>query len=179
MKKLLSLLLILTLSVLTLASCSSNNTSPNGATVTDETSFTAPEKGEGIIGSWTSENDEIRINRYLYGNGFSVTIEQDPENDTWVFLGLWNDDEDRISIENRESYRYDPSEENWQKIEGSEEDNVISAEYDDQADTEKLEMNEVLPNGDTANFIYKRGSSEIELPDSVEIITIINSYLEQ
>lgn len=180
MKKLLTIFLILTLTFITLSACSNNdNESPNGATVEDETSFTVPEAGTGLMGSWTSKGDEITINRYFYGNGLTVTIEQDPENDTWVFLGLWNDDEDRVTIKNRENYKYDSSEEEWVKSEDSQEDNVLSSDYNEKEDPDRLELNEVLPNGVTANFIYERGSADIELPDPVEIIAIINSYLEQ
>lgn len=173
-----SILLVCLLLMVTLSGCSnSDNESANGATVSDQSVFSPPEEDKGITGSWTSEADEITVNRYFYGNGNLVTIEQDPEDDTWVFLGLWDETNDNgIEVTSREAYHYDDANGEWTELQPLS-DQVISATYDSSAN--QITIEEKLPNGLKATFEYKRGTTSLLLPAESSIIEKINDYLMQ
>lgn len=177
MNKFLSILFVCLLLVSLVSGCSnSDNESINGATVNDVSIFSPPEEDKGITGSWTAEDDEIIINRYFYGNGNLVTIEQDPEENTWVFLSLWDETDNNIEVTPREAYHYDETDGQWVQIELSE-DQIKKATYNEDSNT--LSIEEILPNSIEATFEYKRGTTTISIPSETSIMEKINDYLMQ
>lgn len=159
----------------------STNTGPTGATVSDETTFSPPEEEGNITGSWTATSNEVTSNRYFYGNGILVTIEQDPEEETWCYLSLWSDstDSEEVSIEQKDAYKYDEESAEWLKQEVDSE-KIISARFNDKdKENESIMIEQTLPNGISVELLYKRGQSDIQIPDEVTISAIINDFLMQ
>lgn len=169
--KVISLLMIF--SCLFLAGCTSELDNKE-ADVSDET-FLSPEEEKGsIAGIWSSEDHELKINRYFYGSGQLVSIIEDSEQDFWCILSYWKEEnEENYSVTNDKAYKYNDETSEWEEISPS----VTSISSFIKNSDDALTIEETLPNGTEGSFSYTRSSLEIQLPDEAEINLIINDFL--
>lgn len=142
------------------------------ADVSDQTFLTPPEQEGELTGIWNAQKDELTIDRYFYGDGKLVTIVSDPEEEYNCILATWSQEGEEIKISPLEEYRYDDNSGVWQK-----EDIKSSVTHAQKTGEDSFVSEEVLPDGTTQNFDFKRGLADISVPASTDLLGYVNAFL--
>lgn len=129
--------------------------------------ITQPEESDSspFPGTWTSRDNEVSIDRYLYDSGNSITILKDNEQEYWCYVGKWSYDEDSktLDITRVKVYKYDDADSKWLTQENEQTENLTNVKMAD--DKDSFTCDEQLVNDTTYSFTYTRGSNTLEVPD--------------
>ncbi len=170
-KKILLALIILIGCLLT--ACSNSEVAEND--VRDDTVFTPPEQEEGITGVWSCQFSNLTQNNYFYGDGKFVSILQDIEEETWCTMALWSEDDNKITLKDQIYYKYNPANsgnQKWERVDSP--IGFVSATHISET---QIDVDEVLPDGNTLTVNNTREAKDIQVPSDVEINIIINDFL--
>ena len=170
-KRLIFIFLILLIPFI-ISGCTSTFTSNPEANVSDETVFSPPEEDGSIAGSWKTEADTLKENAYFYGDGKYVTFIQDPEEETWCITGLWKQDGDTYIISEQKAYKYDEANTSW-----PEDSNTTIGLNSCKMENDVLNGQLTLPDGNVVDTTFSRGQEDIEIPNEIDINTIVNDFL--
>lgn len=129
--------------------------------------ITPPEQSDKspFPGSWTSRDNEVSIDRYLYESENSITILRDNEQEYWCYVGKWSYDEKSavLEISHVKVYKYDDANSQWLSVKNQQSENLTNVRL--AKDKNSFTCDEQLVNDTTYSFTYTRGTDTLSIPN--------------
>jgi hypothetical protein len=163
-KKLISIALCL-FTILILAGCTTTKTAAG------EIADPGTNEDKAMVGEWTSTDNGLTINRYLYTSGNSITIIQDTEQTFWCYTGNWKQNGNTLDISGVTIYKYNGSSQKWEQQDNSQSENLTSFEL--ASDKNSFTCSEQLMTDSVMTFKYTRGLTKLDIPDINGLTTYI------
>lgn len=156
--------------LLALTGCGDSGSSKNVLEIPEPSS-----SASGLIGTWTAQSKETTVNRYFYEDSKAVAVFQDTENETWLELAKWQESDTAINLSELVCYKYNPETQTWGQIETP----STAALTDYKKTKDGFSVHEALFNGLSADFSYKSGVSEMDIPNIDKVLELIDHFLNQ
>ena len=169
MKKIISILLCCC-ALLVFSGCSMTKTA------TGEITDPGTDVNEPLVGQWTSTDNELTINRYIYKSGKCIMIIEDNEETYWSYTGSWKQTDDTIHLSSVTIYKYSGDDQKWEEQPNAQSEsltNFVMATGDN-----SFTCNEQLMTGSVMAFRYSRGLTKLTLPDVNGLTTYIVKYMD-